>query len=376
MKSSFKKIAYLSGISLLCAGVAFVAVRKDHTFFDSDNDITSRYFIDGTAREDLSQLHTLYIKDGDSELTLVKDDVDLWRLKEHMALPASPAVVRSVLTKLSQTLRVEAKTSKPARYAMLGLSDDKALQLKGLDKNNHLIFDILLGDTPAQRNGMYAKHVDENRTYLISEHITVSPNISLWSDNRTFTPKEQHIVSVKIAPTGTPEYTLRTIVINETQAWSMPNVPEGYSVRGQQPLRDIISSFRLLTTDQLIPLEETSASFDNSPLGHAIITLKDGATIRMDLAGETMLSEDSEKAEETPTVTYAKFSITPPPSEESDDTSKDEASPLYDYSFMQEAAKHHTYTVGTRIIADILKPRADLLIEIDENGKPILKEPQ
>ena len=239
----------------------------------------------------------LGVSSNDGTVTIVRSG-DTWQLEEFDGYPVDVAKVKQALLQLAALEILETKTSKPEKYAQIGVEDrsapsaaSKAVTVVGGDGKP--LVDLLLGKEREARAvnapGHYVRRAGEATAYLVEGELEVPGKALDWIDTAVVDLPVDRVRQVSIRPAaGDP------IVVGkprpEVQLYDLVNLPAGREVRAKAT---VSSMGGLLLDARLERVGKAARVQGATPSATATVETFDGLTAivrRFDLDGTPWLT--------------------------------------------------------------------------------------
>jgi len=203
---TFVKLALATGLAVLVAAISY-----------SSGNRWSRGQVGGAKlapalASGRGQIAAVTVTQGGATLTIEAGKDNRWSLKERGGYPADSDKVRTLLVKLAQAELVDAKTSKPDRYALLELEDPKGKDaksrgLKLLDAKGSVVLDVIAGKKRPEafgpgKSGTYVRVGTDPQTWLANAEIEPSADVRSWIKPGVLETDEAKIASATIEIAG------------------------------------------------------------------------------------------------------------------------------------------------------------------------------
>ena len=225
--------------------------------------------------------------DANGKFTLSRAS-DQWVLMEKGNYPADPSTVNEMLIGLSQLKLLEKKTSKPQRYAKLGLSepgskDSDAQRITVFDKADKILLDVILGERKAARgepnmSELYVRLPDDPQTWNALAGLPITTESVDWLNSELIKVDINRVRSVVALHEDTQVVTVvRTA--NYGQGYQLQNVPARREVDNEFVVRNIATTLANLNLDDVAKQADQMIGGKN-PLSFALVTY-DGLQITL-----------------------------------------------------------------------------------------------
>lgn len=135
-----------------------------------------------------------------------------WKVRERDGYPADITRIRETLVRLARLETLEPKTRVPERYARLGVgapdqTEGGGTEVRLMNKDGRVLADLIVGESAD--GGGYVRPQGEAQSWLVSEHIVLSPRPQDWLEKALLrTPLERIVQVVRHPPEG-PAFTVR-----------------------------------------------------------------------------------------------------------------------------------------------------------------------
>ena len=209
-----------------------------------------------------------------------------WVVANRDNYPATFASVKNTLLNIANTTVVENKTSKPERYAQLGVADlgdgdSKTVLLEIGAGQEKALASLLVGNerSAGQLNARqyYVRKSDEAGALLVEGELKVSPRPQDWMDTDVVNVATERVRKVTItAKDGS------AVVVSKEKPtdnfFSLENVPNGFTAKS----RSIISSLGAVLLDvKFENVARASRVNDSEPVSTAEIRTFDGLVVNV-----------------------------------------------------------------------------------------------
>lgn len=223
----------------------------------------------------------------DGPLTLERRD-GIWVVAERGGYRANQAYVSQLLAGLSQLEKIEPKTSRPDRYARIGLEEpgsegSRARQYTVEDAAGTALATVIIGDDKPARSSpsdteYYVRLPGEEQTWLVQGALPRTSGTVDWLDdalldldiNRLARVEVEHADGSRLAVVHTP---------GTDDGWTLQDIPEGREVENTILVRNVATG---LTS---FPFEDVAASSPQARPATPDVTIRltthDGLVVTM-----------------------------------------------------------------------------------------------
>jgi hypothetical protein len=215
----------------------------------------------------LNDVTEVRIAKGDGSRATLRKQPGGWLVGER-EYPADTAKVRKLLIDLSSLQSVEAKTSDPEKYALLGVEDVNKPTAAGTriemvtPKQTHA---VIIGKASGAKSG-YVRVADAKQSELASPLIEASADPKQWLDTNLLDIPEARVKEVDVAPAGSPAYKVSREKKEQTD-FSVTGVPKGRELSSPSAGNAYGSALTLLTLTDVkkAPSGDAAASAGSAP---------------------------------------------------------------------------------------------------------------
>lgn len=278
-------LAAITGAIVLAAVTA--VLWRHHTMISAVNNISAfpglEQQIPLIARVELS-----WNKDGVVETASILREAGVWRVAEQNGYPADTGKVRDFILSLAELTLVEAKTSDPARYARLGVSDvagegSEATRVRLLGRDGDALVDALIGNERTGGTGgsmLYLRQSDDARSWLVQGQVDDVHRIASWTDEAVIDIGADQIQEIRLtAPNGNVLEVRRTE--EAEKPFELVNMPPDRQFATFYTLNEITDGLADLTFEDVRGI--SGMTFEPS-LGNAIYQTRGGLMVIVDFA--------------------------------------------------------------------------------------------
>ncbi len=235
--------------ALLAAGVAVIALALWVTSRKpSSAPSEAGALVLPDLKSSINGITEVRIRKGDgTRTTLTKGTTD-WIIGER-GFPADSSRVRKLLLDLANLKVVEEKTSDPANYAQLGVSDVTSPQSGGtlIDLAEPGKTMSLIIGKPSGMQSSYVRIAKARQSLLASPQIIPEADPRRWIDDSVIDLPETRVEAVRVQPASGPAYTVMRDSPKQLD-FTVPNLPKGRqlsSVTAPNSVADALSSLTL-----------------------------------------------------------------------------------------------------------------------------------
>jgi hypothetical protein len=236
----------------------------------------------------IARIELSWNNDNTIETASIFREDEVWRVAEHNGYPADTGKVRDFIISLAELTLVEAKTSDPARYGRLGLSDvagasSEATRVRLLGREGDTFVDALIGNKRTGGTGgsmLYLRQSGDARSWLVQGQVDNVHRIASWTDEAVIDIGADQIQEIRLtAPNGNVLEVRRT---EEAQKpFELVNMPADRQFATFYTLNEITDGLADLTFEDVRGIN--GMTFEPS-LGNAIYQTRGGLTVIVDFA--------------------------------------------------------------------------------------------
>ncbi len=206
-----------------------------------------------------------FIQAGNATLLTLKRTEQGWIVPEQYNYPADVKKVREFLVKLSETSLLEEKTSKPEKYASLGLvgidkSDATGVQveIEGMKKTGKLIIGLYNG----QGTGTFVRFPDQAKSWLAAGSLLVEKEPINWLAVDLFDFDSERVRAVEVERNGG-----LISIEKESPAqpnFSVTNVPANRTLSSDFIANSIATALTTFRAEKVLPIAQIEAPTSGS----------------------------------------------------------------------------------------------------------------
>lgn len=198
----------------------------------------------------LAAARTIEIRDGQRTVTLARGTAsDPWTIRDKHGYPASDRVA-TLISSLASSRIIEEKTSKPERYALLGVAGasepgSTSREITFHDESGGTLLGLIVGNAAepgasGARGGMFVRRRGESASYLASGSVVADADPMSWLDRVVMQVDRNRLHSVRITrheegPVGEdPAQTPILDLVRPSESdlnFSVRNMPPGRELR-------------------------------------------------------------------------------------------------------------------------------------------------
>lgn len=191
-----------------------------------------------SLHEKLNDADRLSIDAADGPLTFAKVD-GAWNLVERGGFPADSVKVGTYLLTLEGAERVERKTSRPERYADLGLDPDAeegAPTKVAVAAGEQTLADLWVGKRRATgaETAYYVRVEGEDATWVAGGDLAASTRLADWADTQMIDLERERMLAVRVAhPDGKVLEAARQKDQDSTERMTLLAIPPGQELQSE-----------------------------------------------------------------------------------------------------------------------------------------------
>jgi hypothetical protein len=237
------------------------------------------------VQADVNQVSGLKLSGAGGELIVqVERAGEQWKVSSSHGYPADVTVVRRFLLALKDSVKRDVRTSKPERYASIGVDDPTAsseakgllVELSGVAEPNRLI----IGTFAAAGGGdhTYVRLADQEQSWLASGNLIPEKTASNWLQRDVLDVPSSRISSVTIS--ASDGKTLSLSKANESDInYSVENVPKGRELSSASAGNALAGVLGSLQHEGVLPAAEAEPPAEGVYSGRYLT--RDGLVVTM-----------------------------------------------------------------------------------------------
>jgi Domain of unknown function (DUF4340) len=261
-------------VAIVALGAWYVTQRKLPT---SELAVTTLY---PGLLDHINDAETLTVESNDGKVTVQRTG-DQWAVNEFDHYPATVATVKQTLLQLAALKILEAKTSKPEKYAQLGVADQgiDSRGVKVLTKGGATVVDLRVGKARPSHTistpGHYVRRGGEASAYLVEGELSLGLKATDWVDTSVINLPVERVHQVTVQPHEGAPFTVNK-ASPEVQLYTLANVPAGQEVRARATVSSIGGMLLDAKFEKVIAATKLAGL---TPLAVATVETFDGMTI-------------------------------------------------------------------------------------------------
>jgi hypothetical protein len=228
--------------------------------------------------KDLNSVTTLSVRKGSAANAVTLHQVaGQWTVAERGDYPADRVKLRKLLLDMADLKIVEAKTSNPASFAVIGVEDPSSPGAAGTEITvaaPQARYLLIVGKPVGQ--GSFARRGGENQSYIVQPALSFGSEPRSWIDSRLIDIASATIQSIAVKPAAGSGYTLHRLTPADS-GFGLDAVPAGrkpLDAKALEPSPGLLSNF---TAEDVAK----AADVDFSNGTQAVITQADGNVLTL-----------------------------------------------------------------------------------------------
>jgi hypothetical protein len=228
--------------------------------------------------KDLNSVTSVSVRKGSAANAVTLHQIaGQWSVAERGDYPADTLKLRKLMLDMADLKIIEAKTSNPASFSVIGVEDPATAGAEGTEVTvtaPRAKYVLIVGKPVGQ--GSFARRGGENQSYIVQPALSIPPEPRSWIDSRLLDIASTAIQSIAVKPAAGLSYTLHRLTPAEP-GFSLEGVPAG-----RKPLdaKDLEPSPGLLSN---LSAEDVAKAgdVDFSNGTQAVITQADGSVLTL-----------------------------------------------------------------------------------------------
>jgi hypothetical protein len=202
-----KSLVILSLIAAVVLAIWLLSVSSQ----DTTTSLTPKQTLLTNLTSERGTLDKIIIQPGGSSpITLVKNEQQ-WVYQEKFNFPANLKTIRKLLDDLSDLSLLEAKTSRPDNYPLIGVEEPTAESGQGVKisffQNDTLLAGLIVGHYQP-RIGTFVREVNHDQSWQVKNRILVDTRPVDWLHADLLPFKPEQVKSIEFRLSGSPHYQL------------------------------------------------------------------------------------------------------------------------------------------------------------------------
>jgi hypothetical protein len=266
-----------AGALLVICGALFLSSQRNQPRDTQDAPLLPN------LAKDLNSVTTLSVRKGSAANAVTLHQVSgQWTVAERGDYPADAVKLRKLLLDMADLKIVEAKTSNPASFAVIGVEDPASAGATGTEVNvgtPQTKYVLIVGKPVGQ--GSFARRGGENQSYIVQPALSIQTEPRAWIEPKLIDIASSAIQSIAVKPAAGAGYTLHRLTPAEP-GFSLDGVPAGrkpLDAKDLEPSPGLLSNF---TVEDVAK----AGDIDFSNATQAVITQADGKVLT--LTGATL----------------------------------------------------------------------------------------
>jgi hypothetical protein len=219
-------------------------------------------------------------KAGDARVVEILRNGAEWTLTERNGYPIAAAKARNLVRALSNAKILEEKTSDPTKYASLSVEDVESAEAKGVRielEGPASPVNLIVGKDGPGANSSYVRRVGEQKSWLVSEQLSASPEPRDWLDKDIINVSADRVQSATIEIQGQKPYTASK-ASRADENFAVSPLPKGKELSYAGAANGFATALVSLTLDDVKPKAELA---DAKPAARATYRTFDGLKVEM-----------------------------------------------------------------------------------------------
>lgn len=232
----------------------------------------------------LNEVTELQLVHGDETLTIRRDGTD-WGVVERNGYHAKYDRVKETLLALADLEVLEPKTSRPERYAELGVGEpgpgSEATRVT-VKAGADVVADLIVGERAGVgRSGVYVREPDAVQAFLCEGELEVGTDPSAWIEREILRVDGKEVAGVLVRH---PDGEVVRVESSDPSGskFRVANVPKGRKERYEGVANSIATALVGLSLDDVRPVAEVD--FEADPIAIAEYRKKNGEKVVLHLA--------------------------------------------------------------------------------------------
>jgi Domain of unknown function (DUF4340) len=303
---------------------------------------------------------------------------DRWVAADRHDYPVAADKLRELIVQLADMRLIEAKTSRPDRYARLEVEDvaegasSRLIRLE--DAEGTVLAEAIVGKqrqrlTGAESSGTYLRRPGEAQSWLASGGVELDEQVQNWLEEEIIALDGERVRRLEVSPPSGERYA----VVRDAPAAELrlAGLAEGEKLKQDANLNQLLGALARVQLEDVRPLDEVDwpdeqhtvrvATFDGLELTLQLATLDDQHWLRVDAASA---APDQPQGEQAPVEGQVEEQAVPQTAQQSrTEQTAVEGRAEKQAGEQAEAIKARTdgwaYQVSDYLFGRLTKPRAD-----------------
>lgn len=247
---SKKHFSWLLVLTIIIAAVIFLMPGKT----GHESEFAVRPLIPGSETWVNDVAKVRIVKAGNQTVATLSRGEQGWRVEESQSYPADWARLKGMLAALAQAQVIEPKTTNPAYFDRLGLTDVADAASSGvmvaIGEGDKAIT-LLIGHAAQGRQGHYVRFADDDQALLIDRTVEVATETRDWLDRSIVDLKEAEVVEVTITHADGEQVSVRKNSADD-QNFTLQGLPKGREIQSSWGVNALGASLSELVLDEVV----------------------------------------------------------------------------------------------------------------------------
>ena len=220
--------------------------------------------------ESINEVNEIIVSTGQDSFSVIQND-GTWQVKEHDYYPAQLSLVRNLLVGLSQTRKLEPKTSDPEKFAALGLdgtevAESPTVRVMLYSQPNSLLGDLYIGNSRvssrnAQLNEYFVRDPNEEQVWLVQSDLSIPRSSFQWLNTQILNLNRDRVRSVVVERNDSESIRVEKSSVSDRN-YELQDIPSESTVSHQFRINSIGEVFKRLSFEdvQRLPQWDTRAT--------------------------------------------------------------------------------------------------------------------
>lgn len=204
-----------------------------------------------------------------------------WTLTERYGHPIAAVKARNLVRALANAKVLEEKTSDPSKYAALSVEDVTDAEAKGVRIELQGLaspVNLIVGKDGPGGKSSYVRRVGEERSWLVSEQLSASPEPSDWLEKEIINVASDRVQSATITIGGQKPYTASKAARTDAN-FKVEPLPRGKELSSESAANSAANALMHLSLDDVMPKAEIASG---KPSAQATYKTFDGLVVQLD----------------------------------------------------------------------------------------------